>query len=135
MAAFTLNLDRKILPTLVTCGKFDGSHACLAVATSSGNVLIHSPHRQLPTDINETPEDSLEKRLKWNGELAELQIGKQVIFFFFKFNNFFIKLCINLIHLILGIISVYWSSYRRRKRYSFDWNSYSYSCLSSGRKC
>ncbi|XP_008560826.1 Bardet-Biedl syndrome 2 protein homolog [Microplitis demolitor] len=79
MAAFTLNLDRKILPTLVTCGKFDGSHACLAVATSSGNVLIHSPHRQLPTDINETPEDSLEKRLKWNGELAELQIGKQVL--------------------------------------------------------
>ncbi|CAG5102110.1 Similar to Bbs2: Bardet-Biedl syndrome 2 protein homolog (Mus musculus), partial [Cotesia congregata] len=79
MAAFTLNLDRKIVPALVVCGKFDGSHACLALATSSGNILVHSPHRQPPIGVNETQEENLEKRLKWNGELAELQIGKQIL--------------------------------------------------------
>ncbi|XP_074109421.1 BBSome complex member BBS2 isoform X2 [Cotesia typhae] len=79
MAAFTLNLERKIVPVLVVCGKFDGSHACLAVATSSGSILVHSPHRQPPIGVNETLEENFEKRLKWNGELAELQIGKQIL--------------------------------------------------------
>lgn len=90
MAAFTLNLERKIVPVLVVCGKFDGSHACLAVATSSGSILVHSPHRQPPIGVNETPEENFEKRLKWNGELAELQIGKQVNIFYRK--NSLIKL-------------------------------------------
>ncbi|XP_015126074.1 Bardet-Biedl syndrome 2 protein homolog [Diachasma alloeum] len=78
MAAFSLNLQRRFEPGLVTCGKFDGSHACLVFATSAGNIVVHSPHRQPPTNINENHHENLEKRLEWNGEIAELQIGRQV---------------------------------------------------------
>lgn len=87
MAAFSLNLHRKIEPGLVVCGKFDGSHACLVVATSAGNILVHSPHRQPP--INPEGHENLERRLEWNGEVAELQIGRQVKYnlsFFFSFS-------------------------------------------------
>ena len=78
MAAFTLNLQRKVEQSLVACGKFDGSHSCLVAATSSGNVLVHSPHRQAATKDNSTEHEQLEGRLAWSGEIAELQIGKQV---------------------------------------------------------
>ncbi|XP_048510974.1 Bardet-Biedl syndrome 2 protein homolog isoform X2 [Athalia rosae] len=75
MAAFSLQLERKIETALVTSGKFDGSHACLVAATSGGNVLVHSPHRRAPPD----PVDgSASGRLAWTGELAELRIGKQM---------------------------------------------------------
>lgn len=80
MAAFSLNLQRKVEPGLVGCGKFDGSHACLVASTSSGNVLVHSPHRQPTANIvSETGQEQLEGRLAWSGELAELQIGRQVM--------------------------------------------------------
>ncbi|KAK7870413.1 hypothetical protein R5R35_003747 [Gryllus longicercus] len=42
---FTLNLNHKILPGRVTIGKYDGSHACLTVATTADKVLVHCPHR------------------------------------------------------------------------------------------
>lgn len=84
---FTINLQRRVEPGLSSCGKFDGSHACLVAATSSGNVLVHSPHREPPQD-NLVPESSSltsqqqrqqeDARLKWTGELAELQIGREV---------------------------------------------------------
>ncbi|KAJ8675989.1 hypothetical protein QAD02_011775 [Eretmocerus hayati] len=74
MATFSLNLHRRLEPSLTTCGKFDGSHACLASATSAGNVLVHSPHRQPATNIG----SNAEARLAWSGEVAELQIGQQV---------------------------------------------------------
>ncbi|XP_058788699.1 Bardet-Biedl syndrome 2 protein homolog [Phymastichus coffea] len=76
MATFSLNLQRRVEPGLTACGKFDGSHACLAAATSAGNVLVHSPHR----DAAANPSQSFgeETRLSWVGELAELQIGRQV---------------------------------------------------------
>ncbi|XP_043267546.1 Bardet-Biedl syndrome 2 protein homolog [Venturia canescens] len=79
MAAFSLNLQRKVEQSLVSCGKFDGSHACLVASTSSGNVLVHSPHRQPTSNMgSETGQEQLEGRLAWSGELAELQIGRQV---------------------------------------------------------
>ena len=35
---FTLKLNQKILPRLVTVGHFDGEHPCLTAATSGGKV-------------------------------------------------------------------------------------------------
>ncbi|XP_044745857.1 Bardet-Biedl syndrome 2 protein-like [Coccinella septempunctata] len=43
---FTLELNYKIIPGLVTIGKYDGTHPCLTAATSTEKVLIHSPHRR-----------------------------------------------------------------------------------------
>ncbi|XP_014207589.1 Bardet-Biedl syndrome 2 protein homolog [Copidosoma floridanum] len=74
MATFSLNLQRRVEAGLAASGKFDGSHACLAVATSAGNVLVHSPHREAPTSNGL----NTEARLTWTGEIAELQIGRQV---------------------------------------------------------
>lgn len=77
MSSFTLNLQRRVEAGLTACGKFDGSHACLTVATSGGNVLVHSPHRE--TAAPRLPKDGLAgTRMAWYGELAELQIGRQV---------------------------------------------------------
>ncbi|XP_066591973.1 Bardet-Biedl syndrome 2 protein homolog [Prorops nasuta] len=75
MAAFSLNIHKRIEPKLVTSGKFDGSHACLAAATVGGNVLLHSPHRQ---PVVKTTDDRSDGRLSWSGEIAELNIGSQV---------------------------------------------------------
>ena len=75
MAAFSLNLHRRVESTLIVSGKFDGSHACLAAATSGGNVFIHSPHRQSSEFCGKEKSTG---RLSWSGELAELQIGRQV---------------------------------------------------------
>ncbi|XP_014222559.1 Bardet-Biedl syndrome 2 protein homolog [Trichogramma pretiosum] len=76
METFTLKLDRRLEPGRVTCGKFDGTHACLAASTSVGNVLIHSPHREAPLEPDFRVLD--EHKLTWQGEIAELQIGRQV---------------------------------------------------------
>lgn len=97
MAAFTFNLQRKIEPSLVTCGKFDGSHPCLAIATSAGSILVHSPHRQPPANIIDSSHENLERRLEWNGEIAELQIGRQV-----SFNNS---------STIKSLLLFYWNKY------------------------
>lgn len=85
-ASFSLSIARQIEAGLVASGKFDGSHACLALATTGGNVLVHSPHRQPKPDQQITDFDNVEsdRRLAWTGELAELQIGNQV-------NNFLKK--------------------------------------------
>ena len=39
-------LRPQVLPKLVTVGLFDGAHPSLACATSSDNLLLHSPHRR-----------------------------------------------------------------------------------------
>lgn len=36
----------QVLPKLVTVGAFDGTHPSIACATSSDNLLLHSPHRR-----------------------------------------------------------------------------------------
>jgi Bardet-Biedl syndrome 2 protein len=43
---FTLKLNHKILPRLVTVGKYDGERPCLTAATNGNKVIIHNPHRQ-----------------------------------------------------------------------------------------
>ena len=42
MPVFTLKLNQKIVPRLVTVGRYDGSHPCLTAATSGGKVCIQS---------------------------------------------------------------------------------------------
>ncbi|KZC07707.1 PREDICTED: Bardet-Biedl syndrome 2 protein homolog [Dufourea novaeangliae] len=76
MAAFSLNIQKHVEPGLVTCGKFDGSHACLAMATFGGNILVHSPHRQ--PQIKGHDHEQSDRKLAWSGELAELQIGTEI---------------------------------------------------------
>uniref|UniRef100_A0A3B3RAJ6 BBSome complex member BBS2 n=1 Tax=Paramormyrops kingsleyae TaxID=1676925 RepID=A0A3B3RAJ6_9TELE len=44
---FTLKLNHKINPRMVTVGKFDGVHPCLAAATQAGKVFIHNPHARV----------------------------------------------------------------------------------------
>ena len=79
MATFSLNIRRRVEASLIACGKFDGTHACLVAANSAGNVLVHSPHRNTGDDSTELTEKQ-ESRLTWTGEIAELQIGVQVLF-------------------------------------------------------
>ncbi|XP_031838360.1 BBSome complex member BBS2 [Nomia melanderi] len=76
MAAFSLNIQKHMEPGLVTCGKFDGSHACLAAATFGGNILVHSPHRQ--PQIKSNDYEQSDRKLSWSGELADLQIGTEI---------------------------------------------------------
>ena len=38
---FTLKLNQKIFPRLVTVGKYDGQHPCLTAATNGGKVCLH----------------------------------------------------------------------------------------------
>ncbi|KOC68500.1 Bardet-Biedl syndrome 2 protein like protein [Habropoda laboriosa] len=76
MAAFSLNIQKHVEPGLVTSGKFDGSHACLAAATYGGNILVHSPHRQ--PQITGHDHEQADRKLSWSGELAELQIGTEI---------------------------------------------------------
>ncbi|KAM8946161.1 BBSome complex member BBS2 isoform 2-T2 [Pelodytes ibericus] len=41
---FTLKLNHKINPRMVSVGKYDGIHPCLTAATQAGKVFIHNPH-------------------------------------------------------------------------------------------
>ncbi|XP_067905808.1 Bardet-Biedl syndrome 2 protein homolog isoform X2 [Heterodontus francisci] len=41
---FTLKLNHRINPGMVTVGKYDGTHPCLTAATQAGKVFIHNPH-------------------------------------------------------------------------------------------
>jgi Bardet-Biedl syndrome 2 protein len=44
-SAFSFKLSHAVQAGLVCVGQFDGRHPSLAFATSTGNVLIHNPHR------------------------------------------------------------------------------------------
>lgn len=44
-AAFKFELGSDIAPGQVTVGKFDGKHPSLAAATTTGKVVLHSPHQ------------------------------------------------------------------------------------------
>ncbi|XP_034935482.1 Bardet-Biedl syndrome 2 protein homolog [Chelonus insularis] len=79
MAVFTLNLQKRIIPSIVISGKFDGSHSCLVAATRAGNIIIHNPHRQLALNIDTSSRTETDRKLQWNGETAELRIGQQIL--------------------------------------------------------
>ncbi|XP_062922754.1 Bardet-Biedl syndrome 2 protein homolog [Mobula hypostoma] len=41
---FSLKLNHRINPRMVSVGKYDGIHPCLTAATQAGKVFIHNPH-------------------------------------------------------------------------------------------
>jgi Bardet-Biedl syndrome 2 protein len=43
---FTLHLEQSVKIGCVALGIFDGFHPCLALATTSGKVVIHNPHEK-----------------------------------------------------------------------------------------
>ncbi|XP_064601546.1 Bardet-Biedl syndrome 2 protein homolog [Liolophura sinensis] len=43
---FTLKLNHKINPRMVSLGKYDGVHPALTCATAAGKVFIHNPHNR-----------------------------------------------------------------------------------------
>ncbi|KAK9738481.1 Ciliary BBSome complex subunit 2, N-terminal [Popillia japonica] len=69
---FTLELNYKIVPGLVTIGKYDGTHPCLTAATTADKVVIHSPHRRSA---------AVTGRVVWsetNREIATLNINQTI---------------------------------------------------------
>ncbi|XP_019881742.1 Bardet-Biedl syndrome 2 protein [Aethina tumida] len=69
---FTLELNYKIVPNLVTIGKYDGTHPCVTAATTADKVLIHSPHRRNAVVTG---------RIVWsesNKEIATLNVNETI---------------------------------------------------------
>ncbi|KAM9502997.1 BBSome complex member BBS2 isoform 3-T3 [Salvelinus alpinus] len=76
---FTLKLNHKINPRMVTMGKFDGIHPCLTAATQAGKVFIHNPHtrgqRQAAHRLSQSAHDSDISLLNINQAVSCLTAG------------------------------------------------------------
>ncbi|XP_046890773.1 Bardet-Biedl syndrome 2 protein homolog [Hypomesus transpacificus] len=76
---FTLKLNHKINPRMVTMGKFDGVHPCLTAATQAGKVFIHNPHtrgqRQAAHRLSQSTQDSDISLLNINQAVSCLTSG------------------------------------------------------------
>ncbi|KAL2093165.1 hypothetical protein ACEWY4_010477 [Coilia grayii] len=76
---FTLKLNHKINPRMVTMGKFDGIHPCLTAATQAGKVFIHNPHtrgqRQATHRLSQSAQDSDISLLNINQAVSCLTSG------------------------------------------------------------
>ncbi|XP_060779796.1 Bardet-Biedl syndrome 2 protein homolog [Neoarius graeffei] len=76
---FTLKLNHKINPRMVTVGKFDGVHPCLTAATQAGKVFIHNPHtrgkRQAAHRLSQSAQDSDITLLNINQAVSCLAAG------------------------------------------------------------
>ncbi|XP_056621659.1 Bardet-Biedl syndrome 2 protein homolog [Triplophysa dalaica] len=76
---FTLKLNHKINPRMVTVGKYDGVHPCLTAATQAGKVFIHNPHTrgQRPTAhrLSQSTHDSDISLLNINQAVSCLTAG------------------------------------------------------------
>ncbi|XP_036399953.1 Bardet-Biedl syndrome 2 protein homolog [Megalops cyprinoides] len=76
---FTLKLNHKINPRMVTVGKFDGVHPCLTAATQAGKVFIHNPHRrgqrQVAHRLSQSTQDSDISLLNINQAVSCLTAG------------------------------------------------------------
>ncbi|KAJ8398586.1 hypothetical protein AAFF_G00421140 [Aldrovandia affinis] len=76
---FTLKLNHKINPRMVTVGKFDGVHPCLTAATQAGKVFIHNPHgrgqRQAAHRLSLSTQDSDISLLNINQAVSCLTAG------------------------------------------------------------
>uniref|UniRef100_A0A8D3ARY8 Bardet-Biedl syndrome 2 protein homolog n=1 Tax=Scophthalmus maximus TaxID=52904 RepID=A0A8D3ARY8_SCOMX len=77
---FTLKLNHKINPRMVTIGKFDGVHPCLTAATQAGKVFIHNPHargqRPAAHRLSHSTQDSDISLLNINQAVTCLTAGK-----------------------------------------------------------
>ncbi|XP_019732446.1 BBSome complex member BBS2 [Hippocampus comes] len=76
---FTLKLNHKINPRMVTVGTFDGVHPCLTAATQAGKVFIHNPHTrgQKPAShrLSQSAQDSDVSLLNINQAVTCLTAG------------------------------------------------------------
>uniref|UniRef100_A0AAY4ENS5 Bardet-Biedl syndrome 2 protein homolog n=1 Tax=Denticeps clupeoides TaxID=299321 RepID=A0AAY4ENS5_9TELE len=76
---FTLKLNHKINPRMVTVGKFDGVHPCLTAATQAGKVFIHNPHtraqRNVAHRLSQSAQDSDITLLNINQAVSCLTAG------------------------------------------------------------
>ncbi|KAK7891931.1 hypothetical protein WMY93_023894 [Mugilogobius chulae] len=76
---FTLKLNHKINPRMVTIGKFDGVHPCLTAATQAGKVFIHNPHargqRSAGHRLSQSAQDSDVSLLNINQAVTCLTAG------------------------------------------------------------
>ncbi|KAF3854466.1 hypothetical protein F7725_022521 [Dissostichus mawsoni] len=76
---FTLKLNHKINPRMVTVGKFDGVHPCLTAATQAGKVFIHNPHargqRPVAHRLSQSTQDSDISLLNINQAVTCLTAG------------------------------------------------------------
>ncbi|XP_076849765.1 BBSome complex member BBS2 [Brachyhypopomus gauderio] len=76
---FTLKLNHKINPRMVTMGRFDGVHPCLTAATQAGKVFIHNPHtrgqRQTSHRLSRSGQDSDISLLNINQAVSCLTAG------------------------------------------------------------
>uniref|UniRef100_A0A4W4H8M2 Bardet-Biedl syndrome 2 protein homolog n=1 Tax=Electrophorus electricus TaxID=8005 RepID=A0A4W4H8M2_ELEEL len=79
---YTLKLNHKINPRMVTMGKFDGVHPCLTAATQAGKVFIHNPHsrgqRQASHRLSQSGQDSDISLLNINQAVSCLTAGALV---------------------------------------------------------
>ncbi|KAJ3595917.1 hypothetical protein NHX12_002329 [Muraenolepis orangiensis] len=76
---FTLKLNHKINPCMVTVGRFDGVHPCLTAATQAGKVFIHNPHargqRPVAHRLSQSTQDSDISLLNINQAVSCLTAG------------------------------------------------------------
>uniref|UniRef100_A0A4W3H9J9 Bardet-Biedl syndrome 2 protein homolog n=1 Tax=Callorhinchus milii TaxID=7868 RepID=A0A4W3H9J9_CALMI len=76
---FTLKLNHKIIPRMVTVGKYDGIHPCLTAATQAGKVFIHNPHarsqRFISNRLQQSTQDSDITLLNINQAVSCLTAG------------------------------------------------------------
>uniref|UniRef100_A0AAX7VPS6 Bardet-Biedl syndrome 2 protein homolog n=1 Tax=Astatotilapia calliptera TaxID=8154 RepID=A0AAX7VPS6_ASTCA len=77
---FTLKLNHKINPRMVTIGQFDGVHPCLTAATQAGKVFIHNPHtrgqRPVAHRLSQSAQDSDISLLNINQAVTCLAAGR-----------------------------------------------------------
>jgi Bardet-Biedl syndrome 2 protein len=74
-SAFSFKLSHAVQAGLVCVGQFDGRHPSLAFATSTGNVLIHNPHR---TDLAANAANASSSSASRANDVQQLAVNRKV---------------------------------------------------------
>ena len=74
-SAFSFKLSHAVQAGLVCVGQFDGRHPSLAFATSTGNVLIHNPHR---TDLAANAANASSSTASRANDVQQLAVNRKV---------------------------------------------------------
>ena len=75
---FQIDLEQQVLPGLVCLGRFDGESPSLAVGTTGGKVILHSPHNTSSSsedDHNSYNSGSTIRHLNFNRKITSLAVG------------------------------------------------------------
>eukprot|EP00606_Chrysophyceae_sp_TOSAG23-5_P001562 GSChrysophyteH2.ASY1.ANO1.604.1 assembled CDS len=76
--AFQISLEQQVLPGLVCLGRFDGECPSLALGTTGGKVILHSPHNTSSNsedDGNTYNSGSAIRHLNFNRKITSLAVG------------------------------------------------------------